>query len=238
LNPIKVVIFDDNEDDLAETKDSLDLGWEAYWLDKGGEFPALAIETVRDHRKMMAMLKPGFEKNCSVFICDIIVDQDGEGGKEKAQTRGFRFLTRAKDVPVRVLITHGYSDKYAEFETQKKNFSKSIDLDWIKDRLYDSDGPGPRAQLISDLVLKLQARGVLETLAQSVSIANEQDEARTLALVDEVGRETLNAFATIWALRGASAYKLRASTKDPAETSLTDRRSSRSRAINARFSEN
>lgn len=212
MRPIKVVIFDDNIADLNETKDNLELGWQVFQADTGRTLPDLEIEGIRDYREMTSMIKDGFNQRCIVFISDIIVDQNGDGKPErKAYTKGFNLLRRAKllGVPVCVQITHGYSEDYALFETQKLAASSSVDLSWIKPNFYESGNPGSRAENIADLVLALRAAGALDTLTKSVVVSNEKEELRTSALVAEVGEDTVNAFAEMLAPPGAERCKLR-----------------------------
>lgn len=214
MRDIKVLIFDDKHEDATLIQDSLCSGWVKHRLPSGAELPNLKFTVRTDTRALDDDL--AHASNFDIAFIDILVEKERINGRVRKRVvpeyEGFRYIEKAKSrgLPICIAITKGNNSTLKEWNNFYEKFKQWIDLSVLKDDLFGSNGIDRRQKEIENIVALLLSRGILTPLQGNLVLQDDIQEARTLGAVEQIGRVTLDAFASHFAILGSKKYSVTA----------------------------
>lgn len=208
--PVRVLIFDDQDSQLQEMMFTLDHLWNNHKLPGGGTLPPLVFTDVSDKRKLQTLLsEPDLASKYDMFICDVLVGEPVSEGVSPNEPAGFLMMSKAKSrgMPLCFAISSGVSRTDAfnrAYEANKKHIDK---LFW-KTSLQGLAGEEDMNNVVADMVQRLTRKGVLSAVKTQLTSETWVQEARTLGARQDIGDAAFRTFASEFALPNATSVQI------------------------------
>jgi Phosphotransferase enzyme family len=211
---IEILLFDDDKDQIAEMKDSLELKWKIYSLSLAEPLPNLVVHLETDASKVNQRLQLLKDK-IQVFLCDIHVKKKGPADTDILEIRGFDFLRTAEEIgiSVRLAVTSGDTTSIEDFE--KLRVRGSYDDILFKSDLYESgvatEPSRPRRNsFVGRVIYFLGERGRFATINTVLDFHDIRGKAKAEAVVEIAGLDTIKRFVEFFSPAGTDRCEVSA----------------------------